>query len=54
MSTLFVKGNKAGKTVTKGTLGKENDRFYRFSRLNEEGRFPAESKEEKLARLRQS
>jgi Holliday junction resolvasome RuvABC endonuclease subunit len=47
----FVNGSKAGETVKKGILAKENDRFYRFSRLNGEGQFPQEDKEEKLARI---
>lgn len=48
----FSRGAKAGKTLKKGLMFKENDRFYRFSLLNEEGRFPEESPKEKLERLR--
>jgi len=33
----FKKGKKAGKTVKKGVLFKEGDRFYRFSQLSPDG-----------------
>lgn len=35
----FVRGQKAGKTVKKGILAKEGDRFFRFSLLDAEGQF---------------
>ena len=41
----FTRGKRAGKTIKKGVIYRESDRFFRWSQLRDEGDFDGKSKE---------